>query len=167
MSAATRQGSTPRSGQALAEFALVIPLFLILLFAIFDLGRAVFTYNSITNAAREGARLAIVNQDIDMIKARAKGQASIAETTDPSVTVGYYEMNVDGEPDTTQPCPTPVPVGCAAVVKFESTFWPLTPMIGQIVFGNGATLRAETVLPVEFTCPSSSIPTAASCPKQP
>ena len=76
-------------------------------------------------------------------------------------------MDEFGEPDTTQVCSPPIAVGCAAVVKFESTFWPLTPMIGQIVFGNGATLRAETVLPVEFTCPSTSIPAAANCPKQP
>src|SRR4029077_3264030 len=49
-------------GQALVEFALVIPIFLLLLIAIFDMGRAVFAYNTLTNAAREGARIAIVNQ---------------------------------------------------------------------------------------------------------
>ena len=42
-------------GQALVEFALVLPIFILLLVAIFDLGRAVFAYNTLTNAAREGA----------------------------------------------------------------------------------------------------------------
>ena len=42
-----------------------------LLLAIFDLGRAVFAYNDITNAAREGARLAIVNQTVASIQNRS------------------------------------------------------------------------------------------------
>ena len=53
----------PRArGQGLVEFALVFPVFILLLFGIFDLGRAVYAYNTIGDAAREGARVAIVNQ---------------------------------------------------------------------------------------------------------
>ena len=37
----------------------------------FDLGAGVFAYNSVTNAAREGVRLAIVNQDQASIETRA------------------------------------------------------------------------------------------------
>ena len=43
-------------GQAATEFALVVPLILLLFFGIFDLGRAVYDLATITNAAREGAR---------------------------------------------------------------------------------------------------------------
>ena len=57
-----RHGGRRPRGQGLIEFALVIPIFLLLLVALFDLGRAVFAYNTLTNAAREGARMAIVNQ---------------------------------------------------------------------------------------------------------
>ena len=59
-------------GQALVEFALMIPIFLFLIVALFDMGRAVFAYNTLTNAAREGARMAIVNQDKATIVERAK-----------------------------------------------------------------------------------------------
>ena len=72
-------------GQALVEFALVLPIFVLLLVAIFDLGRAVFAYNTLTNAAREGARMAIVNQYKPSIVARAKQQTAIVELNDPSV----------------------------------------------------------------------------------
>jgi len=52
----------PRSaGQALVEFALVIPIFLALLMGIFDFGRVVWASNSLASAAREGARFAIVH----------------------------------------------------------------------------------------------------------
>jgi hypothetical protein len=55
-----RQGPT-RRGQALAEFALIIPLFLILALALVDFGRGIFIYSAIANVAREGARYAIVH----------------------------------------------------------------------------------------------------------
>src|SRR6478735_7347122 len=91
-----RNPSTRRDrGQALMEFALVIPLFLLLMVALFDMGRAVFAYNTLTNAAREGARMAIVNQDKPSIIARAKSQTAIVELNDPSVSVGFYQMAAD------------------------------------------------------------------------
>ena len=48
-------------GQALVEFALVIPLILLLVFGALDIGRAVWALDSSANAAREGARYAIVH----------------------------------------------------------------------------------------------------------
>ena len=154
-------------GQSLVEFALVLPLFLLLFFAIVDMGRAVFVYNSVTNAAREGARLAIVNQDTSSITTRAKSQVSIAETANPSVTVGFFEANDDGTASATA-CPSTQPYfGCVAVVSFETTFRPLTPIIGSIVFRNGVTLTATSALTVEYDCPNAQYATAALCPKQP
>jgi TadE-like protein len=44
--------------QALIEFALVSPVLLLLLFGTIDLGRAIFYYDTLNHAAREGARLA-------------------------------------------------------------------------------------------------------------
>jgi len=44
----------------LVEFALVIPLLLLMLVGVADLGRAFRTYIAITNAAREGARYASI-----------------------------------------------------------------------------------------------------------
>ncbi len=48
-------------GQALVEFALVVPLLLILLLGIFEAGRYVVLLESLNNATREGARYAIVH----------------------------------------------------------------------------------------------------------
>ncbi len=50
-----------RRGQALAEFALVVPLFLLLTLALVDFARGIFVYSVISSAAREGARYAIVH----------------------------------------------------------------------------------------------------------
>ena len=47
-------------GQALVEFALVLPILLILVLGIIEFGRAWNLHQTITHAAREGARLAAV-----------------------------------------------------------------------------------------------------------
>ncbi len=47
-------------GQAMVEFAIVVFLFLILLFAVCELSRLVLAYSTVSNAARVGARAAIV-----------------------------------------------------------------------------------------------------------
>ena len=166
---ATRFAHRRRSaGQSLVEFALVVPLFLLLVMALMDLGLAVFSYNSITNAAREGARLAIVNQDTTKITTRATQQSAVARN--PTVTVAFYQAAADGTPDTTKTCPvatsTYISVGCLAVVTFQAGYTPITPIIGRILFKNGVTFTAKTVLPVEYSCPNS-LQTAAQCPKQP
>lgn len=48
-------------GQALVEFALIAPIFFLLLFGLIEFGRAVYTIQILDNAAREGARYAIVH----------------------------------------------------------------------------------------------------------
>lgn len=167
--------SRPRrqsGGQSLVEFALVLPIFLVLVMGIADLGLAVFAYNSITNAAREGARLAIVNQDETKITAKATQQSAIART--PTVTVAFYQPNDDGTPNMSpgKTCPvnpvasSSIGVGCLAVVTFQGSYMPITPIIGNILFKNGVTFTAETVMPVEYSCPTSA-QTTAQCPKQP
>jgi Flp pilus assembly protein TadG len=160
-----RRRSRRQRGQGLVEFALVIPLFVLLFMAIVDLGSAVFTYNSLTNAAREGARLAIVNQDENSIILQAERQVSVAEINAPNVSVSFYQVKSDGTADTGRTC-APAAVGCLAVVSFEATYRPITPIIGAVLFKNGVTFTAKSVLTVEYSCPNTTT-TAAQCPKQP
>jgi len=161
-------GNRRSSGQALVEFSLIIPLFLLLLVGLFDLGRAVFAYNTLTNAAREGARIAIVNQYKPSIIQHAKNSTAIVELNDPSVQVDFYQTNTDGTADTSRPCAL-VAVGCLAVVSFEATYQPMTPIISNIVFKDGVDFKATSVLSVEYSCPLNPLDStaAASCPKQP
>jgi TadE-like protein len=49
-----------RRGQAMVEFALVIPIFLLMLFGLIDLARIVYANSALSQAAREGARVASV-----------------------------------------------------------------------------------------------------------
>lgn len=50
-----------RRGAAMVEMALVLPLFILLAFSITEFGRAMMASQLVTNAARDGARLAAID----------------------------------------------------------------------------------------------------------
>lgn len=51
------------SGQGLAEFAILLPVLILFIMIIFDLGRMAYYYSAIHNAAREGARYAAIHHE--------------------------------------------------------------------------------------------------------
>lgn len=69
-------------GQALAEFALVLPLILFFLAGIINFGRAWNIKQAVTDAAREGARYAVVQdstiQTTDDVKAKIEERLALA-----------------------------------------------------------------------------------------
>jgi TadE-like protein len=148
-------------GQGLVEFALVLPLLLLLMFAVFDAGRAVIQYSALTNAAREGARMAIVNQDEGLIEERVQDLAFTMEIANLGSIVSFVR-------ESDRSTCTPLAVGCIAVVEPQADWTPITPIVGNIIGPMTFTARAE--MPIEFVCPTSRIPayaTSAGCPKQP
>lgn len=54
------KSQSKRRGVAAVEFALVVPLFVLLVFGMIEVGRVVMVHQVLTNAAREGARAAIL-----------------------------------------------------------------------------------------------------------
>lgn len=72
-----------RRGQTLVEFAMVAPLFFLLLLSILEFGRAVYYLQILNSAAREGARYAIVHGN---------------ESVDPSGPPPGYPSTTNGDP---------------------------------------------------------------------
>lgn len=63
-------------GQSLVEMALLLPIMLLLIVLTIDLGRGVYYYSVIYNAAREGARYGIIHpNDVGGIKDAAANLA--------------------------------------------------------------------------------------------
>lgn len=52
----------PESGQAAAEFAMVLPILMIVIFGIVEFGMAFWNYQQVSAAASEGARRAAVSR---------------------------------------------------------------------------------------------------------
>lgn len=63
-------------GQSLVEFALVLPLFLVLILATIDFGWGLRAYITATNSAREGARIGAVGDTETNIKNKAVSTSS-------------------------------------------------------------------------------------------
>ncbi|MEX0683107.1 MAG: TadE family protein [Dehalococcoidia bacterium] len=81
-------------GQNLVEFAMVVPIFLILVFAIVDFGMGFHAWITVTNAAREGARIGAVGADETTIEDRVRDTTSSIVDDNVTVTIN----NAQGEP---------------------------------------------------------------------
>jgi Flp pilus assembly protein TadG len=150
-------------GQSLVEFSLIFPLAMLLFMALFDFGRAVYGLNAVGNAAREGVRTAIVNQNWSDIRQRASDQATglgidpslvacSAENqpaSDSGVCVRFNSANgtIDG-------CPV-MAIGCMAEVTTKWTFSPITPVIGGIIGSKVITSTSRQLVesPCTGNCP--------------
>ncbi len=58
---AASRGRYRERGNSLAEFALIIPVLLLIVIAIIDFGRAIYAYSVVANCAREGARYGVIS----------------------------------------------------------------------------------------------------------
>ena len=155
-------------GQTLVEFALVIGIFLVMILALFDFGRAVYGTSSLGNAARMGARTAIVNQNAGAIRTRAADQAVALGLPSAAVTCSAGSATSAPTPtgdsgtcvefrttDLSGTCTTPH-LGCIAVVTTKWTYIPITPVAGQL-FGT-ISLTSTSRMPIEAICTSGGCP---------
>jgi len=133
-------------GQGLVEFALIFPVLILLLVAIFDVGRLVFAYNGITKAAREATRTGIVDQTIGNIQADAINQATSLGLNAGQVTVQFCK------PDGTS-CSATTPTTLDALVQVQIRYdWrAITPIIGNII--GPVTVNAVSRMPIERVYP--------------
>ena len=120
------------------EFALVLPILLLIILGVVDFGRAIYGYNTIGNAARSAGRVAIVSQTPATIQNAAIGAAISLGTQPSDVTIAYG-------------CSSPYPIGCIASVTVNYTFQPITPIIGQI--WSTIAMSSTTKLPIEHVGP--------------
>lgn len=149
-------------GQALVEFALILPLLVLLLVGVFDFGRAIYAYNTISNAARQGARLAIVDQTIGHIQERAASAGVNLAIEAADVEVDFRDVST---PDVADSCAGDVAgddnnlgsiVFCVAIVTVPYEYTAATPLIGNLI--GTLTLEGESRFKVDFNCEGAECP---------
>jgi hypothetical protein len=144
----------------MVEFAVLAPVFFLLLLGTIDLGRAVYIYNAISNGAREGARAAVpydtpLPQNAAVVAAvQSKMAGGFSLSLDPCLTPG---------PCATPSTPTDPNSGFignssgigqvtgphAIVVKISFRFQPWIPVVRDAA-GNGVVMTAETTMETEY-----------------
>ncbi len=151
-------------GQSLVEFSLVIPIILLVIVGFFEIGRAVFAYNTIANAARQGARVAVVNQLADITECNEmwpiddpyephwsiRGCAILAAKTI-GITTSDVSVSFAAPPNTTLTCSPVLHVGCIASVTVTYHYSVATPFVNKLI--GPITMVQTSRMPVERVFP--------------
>jgi len=148
------------SGQSMVEFAVLAPVFFLLLLGTIDLGRAVYIYNTISDAAREGTRAAIPFDSplptstavIGAVQSKLGGGFQLL--TDPC-----SGQPVTGNCPTTPTTPNTgyiwyssgigTPGRGSVTVKISFLFQPWVPVVRDAA-GNGLVITAQSTMVTEY-----------------
>ena len=127
-----------RRGASAVEFAVVAPIFFMVVLGIIEFGRMAMVQQVITNAAREGARIAVLDGATagkvqsrveDYLRSGTIKVGNVKVSPDPPDSAGYGE-----------------PVSVTVTVLFNEVSWLPTPfMLGGITLQAEAVMRRETV----------------------
>lgn len=126
-------------GQAMVEFALVLPIFLLILCGIIDFGWLFYNQLSLNNACREGARYAVVNT-----AENADTQAIINHIENATTTV-FAKDGVDIRVSYSSPGD---PTSGDITVSLEADISFFTPVLSTVL-GKEKTITSTVVMKVE------------------
>lgn len=120
--------ASKQKGQGLVELAIVIPLLVVIVIGLLDLGRAYFSVIIINNAAREGARyLSIHRSDLGdgfsgtIAAAQREAQGTIVTIAPSDVTASC----TDNDDPSDGKCDTDFPYSYPVIVTVRTTFKPI------------------------------------------
>ncbi|MCC7364054.1 MAG: pilus assembly protein [Dehalococcoidia bacterium] len=131
-----RRWRETEKGQALVEFAFVLPVFILLLFGLVDFGRGFYTWLVVTNAAREGARAAAVQSDWSTTQSKIYASICDSYPSDCALDVGDMTLtpvNIQG------------PRGSQVTITVDYDFEFVTPIGGIMALIGGSSISSPTI----------------------
>jgi Flp pilus assembly protein TadG len=129
---AFRRGRRGEAGTAAVEFALVLPLLLVIALALVQVGLVIRDRLLVEEAARAGARAAAIEDDPDAIAGAARSAAPDLDAS--ALSVDVVRQGARGAPVT-------VTVGYAAAIKVPLVSW---------LFGTSVSMHSTTTDRQEF-----------------
>ncbi|MCM8710241.1 pilus assembly protein [Clostridium sp. SYSU_GA19001] len=123
-----------KKGQALVEFAIILPLLLLLIMGIVQFSMIINSYLSIQNAAREGARAGILGSSDIEIKNIIKAVSPSLEASNLTVTITPTESSRKS--------------GDTLTVKIDYNYPLIVPIISSI-FNDVVTLSTHISMRIE------------------
>ena len=112
------------NGQSLVEFALILPLFMLIVLGVFDFGRAIYAYSALHNAAREGASYGAVHpcDNAGITNMDQQMAAGLGEGISVTLTIDYSGVGA------------PIRIKVQVVFRFKA----VTPLIGSFLSSDGS-----------------------------
>ncbi len=132
--------SQSQAGQELMEFALIIPIMALIIFGIFDLGRAVYYFSAISNSTREGARYGSIHVgtgEIDSARDALICSKVINWSVAVNLTCDDIDVDVDFDAET-------------VVVTVVYSFEPVTLLIANFFGSQTVDLTARSTMYLEY-----------------
>jgi Flp pilus assembly protein TadG len=157
-------------GQALVEFALIIPVMLLMLVIAIDFGRIFFSYIEITNAAREGAAIgAYEPSNLIQIQTTA-GQETSSQSQRGENAIAVTTACKDSTGTSLSDCSLAsvgaTGAGNTITVNVDEKFTFLTPLIGNF-FPNLHLKAAATAVVTKYASSSGGVVPGSCAPPVP
>lgn len=149
----SHQHHQKESAQGMVEFALVLPMLLILIFGVIEIGRLLFIYSAVSTASREAARYGSAAgnngsgipryEDCAGIRAAAERVGTLASVQDSDITITYDHGPDSGGPfatcaDFSSSSPPSINPGDQVedrvVVQVSITYTPILPLVNWASF---------------------------------
>ena len=118
-------------GQALVEFALIVPVFALILFALLDFGRVIYTQNTVEQAAREASRAGT----LEAVDAAWKYSQIRSAAINSAAGIGLVNANISGQGCDDCFYPGGAISGEIVVVTVSTRVDLVTPILSQVVGG--------------------------------
>lgn len=141
----TRRAMRSQKGAALLEAAITIPILLLIAVGIFEFGRAYQTWQVLTNAAREGARMAVLPDPTPGVaEQRVRDYMQAGQLT------GWAGAAIDVNRSATLDVSGRIVSASAVTVDYPFSFILLQPVANLVTagstVGSAITMRAQAVM---------------------
>ena len=144
---ATRRARRRQRGQAMVEFALILPLFMVVLFLAVDFGVGLSRWAIVTNATREGARLGVTGVAAGQVRDKTSS-ATEGLVAAGDVTVNYFDASGNG---------TVGDKGDSIVVRADYEYGLITPLKAFLSLGfDGLNFGSCTDMRMELSASGAS-----------
>ncbi len=135
LSAWRRRPKGSERSQSMVEFALVVPLFLVLVMGIIDFSMGFGSYVQLRNAAREGARFAVVGNPAGSYPTDCTG--SVTNNVIGRVCTDVSDLNLADMQSVSVQYPDGQESGNSVVVNAQYRYQFITPLGGMVSFFTG------------------------------
>jgi Flp pilus assembly protein TadG len=126
-------------GASLPETAIVMAVLLAVMFGIMDFGRALYTYGFVANAAREGARWAIVRGSKCTLLDHCSAKSADVQTYVQSLSEGAMNASSIGATVQFPSCGGSNAPGCVAEVTVTYPFTFIAPFVSKLTIPMSST----------------------------
>ncbi|HEX5465240.1 MAG TPA: PKD domain-containing protein [Candidatus Limnocylindrales bacterium] len=159
-----RRTSPGQRGQSLTEFALVLPIFMLVLLMAIDFGRVFLGWVTLNNASRIAANYAASYPDAFVGVGLAAQQADYTTLVQRETSSADCTLNADGSGHN-PPYPTfpdGTDLGDPAQVSLACRFGLITPFLDTILGGQSVSIGSQSFFPIRTgaiaNLPGSSVP---------